>query len=94
MTTTAFDLALRQLRTALILAPQDIPQANLAVRSQLDALRRQPASLSAEQMQHARRQLLELAELARLRQHTVRRLQHALSPDNADLSYGRRGALR
>ncbi len=94
MTTTAFDLALSQLRTALILAPQDIPQANLAVRAQLDALRRQPATLNREQMVRARRQLQELAELARLRQHTVRRLQHALSPDTAELAYGRRGALR
>jgi hypothetical protein len=93
MSSTLLDETLAHLRDALTRAPEQIEAASLNLRAQLDQLRRRPASLSADQLQHTRRQLQELAELSRLRLHTARRLRHALHTEASGAVYGRRGQL-
>jgi hypothetical protein len=85
-----FEAAMARLKDALTRAPEQISAANQALRVELDGLRRNPQRMSREQMDAARKELHTVAELARLRQHTARRLQQALTPAGGD-AYSRFG---
>lgn len=94
MSALALDQTLAQLRSGLSTSPERIDAASHALRAQVEQLRRRPAAITAEQLQQARRQLLELAELARLRLRTAQKLQRAMHADAPAAGYGRRGLLR